>query len=117
LGLLVCTTVPDNSVQSYWLFVLLFIILNASLITAYMAESSQTSKAAAVSFRGTAQGALGFYVSLGRATSTVVLGPIWELIGLIGVFFFAAILVLIIVISLWIIGEKRNNHHNQNLSS
>jgi len=117
LGLLVCTTVPDNSVQSYWLFVLLFIILNASLITAYMAESSQTSKAAPVSFRGTAQGALGFYVSLGRATSTVVLGPIWELIGLIGVFFFAAILVLIIMTSLWIIGEKRKNHRNQNLSS
>ncbi|MHA2247587.1 MAG: MFS transporter [Candidatus Hodarchaeales archaeon] len=85
-------------VQNFLLLVILSIIMNASLITAYMAENNEVSKRAPFAFRGTALGALGFYVSLGRTSSTIISGPIWEIIGLTGIFY--GIIFGVIVITL-----------------
>jgi NNP family putative nitrate transporter len=109
--LLIFTFVPNYSLESYLLCVVIYIILNASLITAYMAESSETSKRAPVILRGTAQGALGFYVSLGRSTSTIVLGPIWEVIGLLGVFYFTTIFILAVTVTLWFVNNARKDNY------
>ncbi len=109
--LLISTFVPNYSLESFLVFVIIYIILNASLITAYMSESSETSKRASISSRGTAQGALGFYVSLGRSTSTIVLGPIWEFIGLFGVFYFTVICILSVTIILWFINKTKQNRY------
>ncbi|MFX0183921.1 MAG: MFS transporter, partial [Candidatus Hodarchaeota archaeon] len=94
-------------VQSYWLLVLLFIFLNSSLIASYIAANGETARRASFAQRGTAMGALGVYVSLGRTTSTVLLGPIWEYLGLIGVFLIASFGVLIITILIFFFSKQR----------
>jgi MFS family permease len=94
-------------VQNYLLLVILSIIMNASLITAYMAENNEVSKRAPLASKGTALGALGFYVSLGRTSSTVVSGPIWELIGLAGVFYIIAFGVLVITLILFLFNRNQ----------
>ncbi|MFX0084664.1 MAG: hypothetical protein ACFFAU_03240 [Candidatus Hodarchaeota archaeon] len=76
-----------------------------------MAESSEPSKRASVIFRGTAQGALAFYVSLEKSTSIIVLGLIWEFIGLFGVFYFTVICILAGTFVLWFINNTRQNRY------
>ena len=99
-------------VQNFFLLILLSIIMNASLITAYMAENNEVSKKAPNAVRGTALGALGFYVSLGRASSTVVSGSIWEIFGLTSVIPIISIGILILTLILFLV--YRPNKHNLN---
>lgn len=96
-------------VQSFWLLVLLFIFLNSSLITSYIAANGETARRASFTQRGTALGALGVYVSLGRTTSTVLLGPIWEYLGLLEVFLMAGLGVLVITILLFFLSKQRKS--------
>ncbi|MFX0123273.1 MAG: MFS transporter [Candidatus Hodarchaeota archaeon] len=94
---LLCFTAVQNSL----LLILLYICMNASLMTAYMAENNEVSRRAPVIFRGTALGALGFYVSLGRTTSTIVSGPIWEILDLIAVFYVITLSIIVITLVLF----------------
>ena len=106
--LLLCVTVVIFTiVQNYWVIVILFIILNGTIITAYIAENNEASRRAPFALRGTALGALGFYTSLGRTTSTIVLGPIWEFAGLLGVFYFTALIIGVVTLLLFLF-TKRN---------
>lgn len=88
--------------NDFFLLIILQIILNGSIITGYTAENGETTRRAPVASRGTALGALGFYVSFGRTTSTLVLGPIWKIIGLIEVFYFTGFGVIIITVLLFL---------------
>ncbi|MFX1515790.1 MAG: MFS transporter [Promethearchaeota archaeon] len=108
-------------VQHILILILLYIFMNVSVMTSYMAENNEVSRKASVITRGTALGALGFYVSLGRTTSTIISGPIWEILDLNSVFYVITISVLIIItISfIWnkqkepnIIVELMNSHKN-----
>ncbi|MHA2176148.1 MAG: MFS transporter [Candidatus Hodarchaeales archaeon] len=78
--------------------IVLYIFLNASITVAYFATNGETTRRAPISQRGIALGVFGVYVSLGRTTSTLVLGPVWETLNLEGVFLFAPVLVLFLVI-------------------
>lgn len=88
-------------VQNFLLLILLFISMNMSLMTAYMAENNEVSRRAPIAFRGTALGALGFYVSLGRTTSTIVSGPIWEILDLTAVFYIITFSIIVITLILF----------------
>lgn len=102
LALLVFTVLQD-----FFLLIVLSIIMNASLITAYMAENNEVSKRAPIALRGTALGSLGFYVALGRTSSTVVSGPIWEIFGLTGVFNIIILCVLVITLILFLMNRSK----------
>ncbi|MFX0151657.1 MAG: MFS transporter, partial [Candidatus Hodarchaeota archaeon] len=96
-------------IQNYWLLVLVYIILNGSLITSYIAANGETARRASFEQRGTALGALGVYVSFGRTTSTIVLGPVWEVFGLFGVFLLTGFGVLIIAALLFFFMRYRTS--------
>jgi MFS family permease len=79
-----------------WILILLYLINNAAIITAYTTSSAEVSRRAPFDERGMALGALGFYISLGRTTSTIILGPIWEFLGLSWVFYCTSISVILV---------------------
>jgi predicted MFS family arabinose efflux permease len=81
---------------------------NAATMMAYFAANGETTRRAPIADRGIALGVFGVYVSIGRTASTVVLGPVWELFELTGVFIFAPILILILTILLYL-KIKRNS--------
>jgi len=93
--------------QHILMLILLYIFLNVSMMTSYMAENNEVSSKASVISRGTALGALGFYVSLGRTTSTIISGPIWEILDLNSVFYVITISILIITIISFFWNKKR----------
>jgi len=82
-------------IYNYWILILILLINNAATITAYTTSSAEVSHRAPFDERGIALGALGFYISLGRTASTVILGPIWELLGLSWVFYCTSIGVIL----------------------
>jgi sugar phosphate permease len=88
--------------------------LNATLITAYTAENGETTRRASSLHRGTALGALGFYISLGRTTTSLVLGPIWEIADITGVFYFTSIGIFIVTILLFVITRQKNKESEFN---
>jgi len=102
LALLIFTVLQD-----FFLLIVLSIIMNASLITGYMAENNEVSKRAPIALRGTALGSLGFYVALGRTSSTVVSGPIWEIFGLTGVFNIIILSVLFMTVILFLMNRSK----------
>jgi MFS family permease len=87
--------------SSLFFHVILFTVLIGSFITAYTAVNGGTAKKAPASQRGLALGALGFYVSTGRTTSTVVLGFIWDVYDINMVFLVAGITVIIITLGVY----------------
>ncbi|MFX1285915.1 MAG: MFS transporter [Promethearchaeota archaeon] len=94
-------------INDYLLLIILFVIMNASLITAYMAENNEVARRAPFALRGTALGSLGFYVALGRTSSTVISGPIWEIFGLTGVFNIIILGVLVIILILFFMNRPK----------
>lgn len=87
-------------VNEFWGLILLYLILNGALITAYIAANSETTKRAPFDLRGSALGTLGVYVAFGRTTSTVILGPIWEQFGLTEVFLFTSLSIILLTLAL-----------------
>ena len=83
------------------LFIIAFIIVMAGIFTSYQALSGATSKIASVKQRGVAMGVLGFYISLGRGISTLLLGLIWEIFSLQDVFLFSAIGIIFLAVILF----------------
>ncbi|MFW9780526.1 MAG: MFS transporter [Candidatus Heimdallarchaeota archaeon] len=73
-------------IYEYILLVVLYILMNGALITAYSATNSEVTRRAPFEQRGIAMGVLGFWISVGRTVSTLLLGIIWEFFGLISVF-------------------------------
>ena len=82
-------------------FILAFIIVMAGIFTSYQELSGATSKIASVKQRGVAMGVLGFYISLGRGISTLLLGLIWEIFSLQDVFLFSAIGIIFLAVILF----------------
>ncbi len=111
-----CIILIFPSVQDFWLLVVLYICLNSALITAYTATNGATSKRAPFKMRGTALGALGFYVSFGRTTSTMTLGPIWDAIGLVEVFYVTAIGMILVSVLLFLYTRSKENSVINSLS-
>ncbi|MHA1450524.1 MAG: MFS transporter, partial [Candidatus Hodarchaeales archaeon] len=61
-----------------WMMIVFYIIFFGCNMTAYVATNGETSRRAPSSYHGLALGALGIYVSTGRAISTAILGPVWD---------------------------------------
>ncbi|MHA2154354.1 MAG: MFS transporter [Candidatus Hodarchaeales archaeon] len=80
-------------VNEFILLVGAYILANSSILVSYIAANGETARRAPVESRGMALGVFGVYVSLGRSTSTIVLGPIWEFFNLSAVFVFTSILI------------------------
>ena len=81
-------------IDDFIMLIVLYIFLNASITVAYFATNGETTRRAPIAQRGLALGVFGVYVSLGRTTSTIVLGPVWESFALEGVFLFASVLII-----------------------
>ncbi|UCG01861.1 MAG: MFS transporter [Candidatus Heimdallarchaeota archaeon] len=112
LALLVFTVVQD-----FLILILLYICLNVSMMTSYMAENNEVSRSAPIEFRGTALGALGFYVSLGRTTSTIVSGPIWEILDLNAVFYILTFSILVITMILFLLYKIKEQDFERGINS
>ncbi|MFX0119889.1 MAG: MFS transporter [Promethearchaeota archaeon] len=93
--------------KNFLLLIIIYIFMNLSLVTAYMAENNEVSRKAPLSYKGTALGALGFYVSLGRTGSTIISGPIWEFLDLISVFYIISFAIIIITLILFILNRRK----------
>jgi MFS family permease len=87
-------------VNDFVLLVVAYILTNSSILVSYIAANGETARRAPIESRGVALGVFGVYVSLGRSTSTIVLGPIWELFNLSAVFVFSSVLIFSLVILL-----------------
>lgn len=103
--------------QHILLLILLYILLNVSMMTSYMAENNEVSRRASAISRGTALGALGFYVSLGRTTSTIISGPIWEILDLSSVFYVITISVLVIITISFFWNKKKESDLNGEITN
>jgi MFS family permease len=96
-----CLTIIGYVFVDDFIFLIgLQMIANASIMVAYFTANGETTRRAPIEYRGISLGVFGVYVSMGRTTSTLVLGPIWEAFDLGGVFIFAPISVIFAVILL-----------------
>ncbi|MHA2337165.1 MAG: hypothetical protein ACXACX_07670 [Candidatus Hodarchaeales archaeon] len=95
-------TVFNDNLYLLIILILIYFVITAFIFVAYPAVNGATAHTASTAQRGIALGALGVYTSVGRTSSTVLLGPIWESFGLISVFIFTAFFIIGIVILLWI---------------
>ena len=92
------------------------IVANASIMVAYFTANGETTRRAPIEYRGLSLGVFGVYVSMGRTTSTIVLGPIWEMYDLVGVFIFAPSLIIVLIILIRVIIRRslqRSNYKSQ----
>jgi MFS family permease len=93
--------------DDFIVLIILYTFLNASIALAYFATNGETTRRAPIAQRGIALGVFGVYISLGRTTSTIALGPIWEVFNLEGVFLFAPVLIIcLVLIHYFILREK-----------
>lgn len=76
------------------LHIVLYAILIAAIITAYTSVNGGIVKTAPAHHRGLALGTLGFYVSFGRTTSSIILGPVWGLFNINLVFLITGLLII-----------------------
>ncbi|MFX1250689.1 MAG: MFS transporter [Promethearchaeota archaeon] len=83
-------------VTELWLFIIIYIFLFGSVITGFTAVNGETARRSPDIYRGTAMGALGVWLSTGRAVSTIVLGPVWDIFSLEAVFLATAFGVILI---------------------
>jgi len=97
-------------ITNFWFIIIFYVILNAAIITGYTAENGEAARRGPDYMRGAALGALGFYVSFGRTVSTISLGPIWDIYGLIFVFQVTGVLILAITIILFIIFRSKSSN-------
>ena len=95
--------------DDYFMLIGLYILANSSILVSYIAANGETARRAPLESRGVALGVFGVYVSLGRTTSTIVLGPIWEIFNLTAVFVFAAILIFCMIFLLRRLIKKTQN--------
>ncbi len=108
--ILLCITVLSYVFINQFMFlVVAYLFTNSTILTAYIAANGETARRAPIESRGMALGVFGVYVSMGRTTSTVVLGPIWELFDLIAVFIFSSVLVFCLVFLLILVIKRYNN--------
>ncbi|MFX1533038.1 MAG: hypothetical protein ACFFDI_02275, partial [Promethearchaeota archaeon] len=83
-------------VTEIWLFIIVYIFLFGSIITGFAAVNGETARRSPDIYRGTAMGALGVWLSTGRATSTLVLGPVWDFFSLEAVFYASAFGIILV---------------------
>ena len=84
-------------VSDFVFIVALNIFVNGGVMISYIAANSAVTRRAPSEQLGIALGVFGVYVSLGRTTSTIVLGPIWEFFNLATVFVFSSVLILCLI--------------------
>jgi MFS family permease len=72
------TIISMTYFNDFIILIILYAIVSASLLTSYTAVNGAASKFSLNSEKGLALGVLGFWVSFGRASSTLLIGPIWE---------------------------------------
>ncbi|MHA2170042.1 MAG: MFS transporter [Candidatus Kariarchaeaceae archaeon] len=87
-------------VISIFLLIMAYIAVISGIYTSYQALAGDISKLTPSSDRGVTMGALGFFMSLGRGISTLLVGVIWKFVGIEMIFlFFAAMIFLLSLIS------------------
>lgn len=89
-------------ISELWLFVLLYIIYFALMITGYTAVNGETVRRSSQDNRGSALGTLGVYLSSGRTISTIILGVFWIIFDLEFLFLITGIIVIVATILLLI---------------
>ncbi|MHA2276732.1 MAG: MFS transporter [Candidatus Kariarchaeaceae archaeon] len=89
------------------IFLLIFAYITVILLiyTSYQALAGDLSKLVTSSERGVTMGVLGFYMSLGRGISTLLVGLIWKFVRIEIIFLFFAAFILVLSLIGWIIGK------------
>jgi MFS family permease len=82
--------------------ILLYFLANALFFVGYPAVNSATASTSPVKQRGLALGALGVYTSLGRASSTIIMSPIWYNFNINITFMVSGILIFFVVLVLFL---------------
>ncbi|MFX1250784.1 MAG: MFS transporter [Promethearchaeota archaeon] len=95
-------------VTELWLIIITYIILSACFATGFVATNGETARKSPEIYRGTALGALGVWLSIGRTTSTMTLGIVWEVLDLEAVFHVTAIGVIIITPILYLLFKLKD---------
>lgn len=92
-------------VTSISLLILVYITVISGIYTAYQALAGNISKLTPSSERGVTMGALGFFLSLGRGISILLVGSIWKFVEIEMIFeFFAALIFLLLLIN-WVMAD------------
>jgi MFS family permease len=99
-------------IDNFILLVGAYLIANASIMVSYFAANGETTRRAPIEYRGIALGVFGVYISVGRASSTLMLGPIWETFSLTGVFIFTPILIFTLTFLLYFVIKRNSNKSN-----
>ncbi len=108
--MITCVTVLGYVfINDFILLIGAYILVNSSILTSYIAANGETARRAPIEHRGVALGVFGVYVSLGRTTSTLVLGPIWEIFNLTTVFVFTSVLIFCLI---FLLRRVINRNHN-----
>lgn len=69
-----------TQLTTYWMVAVVYSFYMAGVTLCYLGANSATSNTAASSDRGKAMGVLGVWVSIGRTSSSIILGIIWEIL-------------------------------------
>ncbi|MHA2097747.1 MAG: MFS transporter [Candidatus Kariarchaeaceae archaeon] len=92
-------------INNVYLLILAYSVVILAIYTSYQALAADLSKLSNSSERGVAMGVLGFYMSLGRGISTLLVGAIWKFVGIERIFLFFAAFILTSTLISWIIGK------------
>lgn len=110
-----CITIVSMTLTNdFILLILLNAIVTGSLLTSYTAVNGAASKFSSNLDKGLALGVLGFYVSLGRAMSTLFIGPLWEQYSLTTSLTAISMFIIFILILYWLLIYKRESISNKN---
>ena len=90
------------------ILILIYAIISGSLLASYTAVNGAASKFSLNSEKGLALGVLGFWVSFGRASSTLFIGPVWKTISIGPSLALFASVILIFIVLYFLIVYRRN---------
>jgi len=90
-------------INNLLLFIVFYFIIYSMVFISFPAVNSGTANTSPAKQRGLALGTLGVYTSLGRASSTAVMSPIWESFNISNTFIIAGFLIAFLVIVLYFI--------------
>jgi MFS family permease len=88
--------------NSIFLLIMAYIAVISGIYTSYQAFAGDVSKLTPPSERGVAMGALGFFMSLGRGISTLLVGAIWKFLGIEMIFLLFAVWIFLLSLISWV---------------
>lgn len=96
-------TITLTLMTDLYLIIIVYSFVTGSVLTCYTAVNGAASKYSSNKDKGLALGVLGFWVSFGRALSTLLMGPVWEFFSIQISFQMFSIVIILVIISYWLV--------------